>query len=167
MEATAGTATEDEQLLVELDVEHKVAMLAINRPHKRGALSAELLLAITSQLEQLGEDETVSAVIIRSIGKGFSAGDDLMGAPPSAAEAQACISAMESCAVPVIICVHGFCFTVQRHQRSHPTLTDVVCKGALEFILGADLIVASEDTKFQDTHANFGLVAPLPQLLVL
>mmetsp|Transcript_16388 Transcript_16388/g.20264 ORF Transcript_16388/g.20264 Transcript_16388/m.20264 type:complete len:189 (-) Transcript_16388:1110-1676(-) len=128
-------------VLVQVEEDAHIATIVINRPRKRGALSSSVVNSIKAALLQCGKNDKISSVIIRSEGPGFSAGDDLMGKPPSHHEAQECIRAMELCAVPVIIAVHGFVFT-----------------GALEFILGADLIVAGASTKFQDTHAKFGLV---------
>ena len=126
-------------VLLNIEPELRIATLSINRPSKRGALSQEVCLLLTRYLGELDGNTDVSAVVLRSIGSGFSAGDDLMGTPPDAEQAQACIRAMELCAVPVILAAHGFVFT-----------------GALELVLGADLIVAGEQTTFQDTHAKFG-----------
>ena len=38
---------------------------------------------LTSAFARLGKDKNVSAVILKSEGTGFSAGDDLMGKPPT------------------------------------------------------------------------------------
>ncbi|HZO93478.1 MAG TPA: enoyl-CoA hydratase [Candidatus Baltobacteraceae bacterium] len=54
-----------------------IAVVTMNRPEKRNALSLELMRELTSTFEALGADRTVKAVILRGEGPAFSAGHDL------------------------------------------------------------------------------------------
>lgn len=63
--------------LVIVDKENHIAVLALNRPEKRNALSIALRDAIAACLDELEEDDTVSVVILRGNGPAFCAGFDL------------------------------------------------------------------------------------------
>ena len=54
-----------------------VAVLALNRPEARNALSEELLLALARELDAIADDKSVRAVVLAAIGSAFCAGHDL------------------------------------------------------------------------------------------
>ena len=54
-----------------------IATLTLNRPEVANAYDEDLLRALTSALEALGNDDAVRAVVIRGAGKHFQAGADL------------------------------------------------------------------------------------------
>ena len=54
-----------------------IAWLTLNRPDQFNALSAELLAALQSALDELAQDTAVRVVIIKANGKAFCAGHDL------------------------------------------------------------------------------------------
>ena len=62
-------------LLVDRRVDH--AVLTLNRPDKRNALSIELRDAISDALDTLAADDTVKCVVLTGAGSVFSAGFDL------------------------------------------------------------------------------------------
>jgi enoyl-CoA hydratase len=62
-------------LIVERDDDH--AVLTLNRPEKRNALSIALRDAISDTLDELAADEQVKCVVITGAGSVFSAGFDL------------------------------------------------------------------------------------------
>jgi enoyl-CoA hydratase/carnithine racemase len=62
-------------LLVERDPGH--AVLTLNRPEKRNALSVALRDAISDALDDLADDESIKCVVITGAGSVFSAGFDL------------------------------------------------------------------------------------------
>jgi enoyl-CoA hydratase len=64
-----------DELLVERDADH--AVLTLNRPEKRNALSICLRDAITEALDELAADEAMRCVVITGAGPVFSAGFDL------------------------------------------------------------------------------------------
>ena len=62
-------------LLVERDGEH--AILTLNRPEKRNALSVALRDAISDALDELAADERLKCVVLTGAGSVFSSGFDL------------------------------------------------------------------------------------------
>ena len=63
-------------LLVE-EAEAGVSLLTLNRPHARNALSRELIAVIHREIERLGSDPKVAAIVLAANGKVFSSGHDL------------------------------------------------------------------------------------------
>jgi enoyl-CoA hydratase len=63
-----------------------VCTLVLNRPEKRNALSPDLLIKLYQTLQELSEDDTIRAVIIRGAGdRVFSSGYDITAIPTSLA----------------------------------------------------------------------------------
>src|SRR5581483_12249901 len=54
-----------------------IALLSLNRPQQRNALSEALLAALKEQFEAIAGDSTVRAIIISHNGPAFSAGHDM------------------------------------------------------------------------------------------
>jgi 2-(1,2-epoxy-1,2-dihydrophenyl)acetyl-CoA isomerase len=60
-------------------VEDGVAVLTMNRPERRNALSTPMLAALASSLERLEVDDDVGCVVLTGAGGGFCAGGDVKG----------------------------------------------------------------------------------------
>ncbi len=60
-------------------VDDGVAVLTLNRPERRNALSPEMLHALARALEQADADEAVGAVVLTGAGGAFCAGGDVKG----------------------------------------------------------------------------------------
>src|SRR5437763_8396083 len=54
-----------------------IALLTLNRPQTRNALSHAMLAALRGELSRLGADRRVRAVVLAANGPAFSAGHDL------------------------------------------------------------------------------------------
>ncbi|HEV3036661.1 MAG TPA: enoyl-CoA hydratase [Candidatus Angelobacter sp.] len=54
-----------------------VAVITLNRPNRRNALSLELMQELIECLDQIGQDRNLRAVILAAAGKVFSSGHDL------------------------------------------------------------------------------------------
>ena len=63
--------------IVKLQVHGHTATVTLNRPHKRNALSRELLAELQQALSDLRQERKVRAVVIAGAGPVFSAGMDL------------------------------------------------------------------------------------------
>ncbi len=122
------------------------ATLILNRPDKLNALNVDLFRALDAQVERLErETETTGLVIVRGAGRCFSAGHDLgdiaAGERLPRPNFQAgIIERLANLPQPVISAVHGHCYT-----------------GALELALAGDIVFASANAKFGDTHARWAL----------
>jgi enoyl-CoA hydratase/carnithine racemase len=60
-----------------LDNEGHTAVLTLNRPQRRNALSLALMLELVSALDEIGRDASIRAVILAAAGKVFCSGHDL------------------------------------------------------------------------------------------
>src|SRR6185295_18251304 len=71
MEIDTGT----NELLCE--VRDGVALITLNRPEARNAMSDRLTPALRSQIKERGEDDSVGAILITGAGTAFCAGGDV------------------------------------------------------------------------------------------
>jgi enoyl-CoA hydratase len=123
-----------------------VVIVTINRPDALNALTPQMIDAIGLTFNKLKEDADIRAVIFTGAGqKAFSAGVDLMKAgnvfsDQSHLRGNDPRAAIESFPWPVICAVNGFAIT-----------------GGFELVLACDIIIASSNAKFADTHAKFGI----------
>ena len=136
----------DEILLTEINA--GVATVTLNRPRQMNALTAELRRRFGHALEALGTDDSVAVVIITGAGeKAFTAGVDLkeMETAPLTPEELGPDSpvnrAFRALGKPTIAAVNGFAIT-----------------GGMELAINCDILVASTNARFADTHARVGIV---------
>ncbi|CAE7576720.1 ECHIA, partial [Symbiodinium necroappetens] len=124
-----------------------VHIITLNRPEAQNALTMDMLNDIASVFLSLRSDSKVRAVILTGSGqKAFSAGIDLMKADgiftgyfPTPKEQDPRVQ-IETFPWPVICAVNGFAIT-----------------GGFELALACDILIASENASFADTHAKFGI----------
>ena len=67
--------TGTEQLLCR--IENGVAVITLNRPEARNALSEELSPALRRMIKERGEDDRVGALLLTGAGTAFCAGGDM------------------------------------------------------------------------------------------
>ncbi|MEM7195677.1 MAG: enoyl-CoA hydratase [Pseudomonadota bacterium] len=60
-----------------VDRQSGVTRLTLNRPNQYNALSSDLLLGLSSALDEISEDDATRAVVLAASGKAFCAGHDL------------------------------------------------------------------------------------------
>ncbi|HEY8156664.1 MAG TPA: enoyl-CoA hydratase [Myxococcota bacterium] len=124
-----------------------VACLTLNRPQAMNALSHELRQALTQGFRELAQDDSVRVAILTGAGKAFCAGLDLKelgsrGSQPLGAFTDAdMMAAIRGFPGPVIGAVNGFAIT-----------------GGFELALACDLLIASSEARFADTHARVGIL---------
>lgn len=132
---------------VRYEVRDAIAHVTLNRPDARNALSARLMRELTTAFERAGADPEVRIVILTGAGKAFCAGVDLKepaSAPGEAVapgERPAAWRAMEACRRPIIGTINGAAIT-----------------GGFELALACDVLVASTNARFADTHARVGVI---------
>jgi enoyl-CoA hydratase len=122
-----------------------IATLTLNRPDKRNALNLALWGELEAHLDTVeASSDEIAAVVLRSNGPVFCAGNDLKergAAAPGRFYQSKLVTRLADLAQPVIVAVQGGCFT-----------------GGLELALAGDIIVAGESAVFADTHGKFALV---------
>src|SRR5262245_43287828 len=137
-----------------------IAQVTLNRPEAMNALSQELRQALTRAFQELAGDAGVRVVILTGSGRAFCAGLDLKelgsqsGPRLGAFTEKDMIASIRDFPGPVIGAVNGFAIT-----------------GGFELALACDLLVASTEARFADTHARvgvlpgWGLSQKLPRLI--
>jgi len=128
----------DDILLIE--TEDRVRTLTLNRPQSRNALSAELRRQFFTALRDAEGDGDVDVVIVTGADPVFCAGLDLkeLGDSSQLPDISPQWSPMTK---PVIGAINGAAVT-----------------GGLEIALYCDILIASEQARFADTHARVGLL---------
>lgn len=125
------------------------AVVTLNRPQAKNALSLELRRELVSTFARLETEAAVRVIVLTGAGDAFCAGLDLkeLGAAsnPSAAvvpdPAEDPVRAISRFPWPVIAAVNG------------PAIT-----GGFELALACDLLIASTNARFADTHARIGVL---------
>lgn len=140
-----------------------VATVTINRPSAMNALSTELRLELSRCFRDLKDEPEVRVVILTGAGRAFCAGMDLneLGSGShgtsgldNVSEGLDVVATMGEFEGPVIAAVNG-------HAMA----------GGFELALACDMIVASTNARFADTHARvgflpgWGLSQRLPRLI--
>lgn len=137
-------------MTVTLTTAGSVAVLTIDRPEKRNAMSFDMWSALPSLLDRVATDETVRALVIQGTDH-FSAGADIsefttLRADPAGARRYSEAvhdgeRAIASLAKPTIAAITGVCVG-----------------GGCEIALACDLRIAATDARFGITPAKLGIV---------
>jgi enoyl-CoA hydratase len=126
-----------------------IAVLTLNRPEKRNALSADLINELTHTLAELRNDDSLRVVIVTGAGDAFSAGTDITEvtdlteaeALQVSARGQKLCDSIESFPVPVIAAING-----------------IAAGGGCELALACHLRTASNNARFSLPETRLGLI---------
>jgi enoyl-CoA hydratase/carnithine racemase len=133
--------------LVESSRDGHVALLRINRPEARNALSPEVMELMAGELERLDPDPEVRCVVIAGSDKVFAAGADIKAmSERSFAEALRHPAAsfwrrLAAIKTPMIAAVSGYALG-----------------GGCELALACDMIVAAESATFGQPEITLGII---------
>lgn len=153
---TGRTETErTEGELVHRDDEDGIAVLTLDSPENRNALSERLTTDLLGHLRAVAADESVRGILLRSSGRVFCSGADLKAAASgdmhsgarAIVEVQRVIA---SAPVPVVVRLDG-----------------PVRAGGLGIVAAADIALCADDVTFALTEVKLGLAAAVISLTVL
>lgn len=151
----------DGATLLPRDDRDGVALLTLNNPAARNALSEELIVALATAFDAIGRDPSVRAVIVAANGPAFSAGHDLKQltahrSDPDGGKAYfrhimtICSNMMQTIVAlpqPVIACVSG-----------------IATAAGCQLVATCDLAVASADARFATPGVDIGLFCSTPMV---
>ncbi len=143
--------SEEPLILVERD--EGVATVTLNRPQVKNAMSRALLKQLEITFDELAGDPGVEVMIITGAGgDAFSAGLDLKEMPQ--AEGLAAAAFIEE----MIRTIRDPINALRRFDRPViGAINGVAITGGLELALNCDILLASENARFADTHTKVGV----------
>lgn len=134
--------------LVEVSVDDShVALLRLNRPEARNALSPQMREEIAAALERLDADPEVRCIVVAGSDEFFAAGADIKAMAERPVDAAPDPQGMEfwirisTIQTPVIAAVSGYAFG-----------------GGCELALACDMIVCDEKTRFGQPEITLGII---------
>ncbi|KAG9137105.1 hypothetical protein Leryth_011922 [Lithospermum erythrorhizon] len=131
-------------ILIKIE-EDGIAYITINRPKSLNSLTRPMMVDLAKAFKSLSDNELVKVIILSGSGRAFCSGVDLTSAEEvfkgdvKDVETDT-VAQMEVCIKPIIGAVSGFAITA-----------------GFEIALACDVLVASKEAKFIDTHARFGI----------
>lgn len=132
----------------------RVAVLTLNRPERRNALSGEMLQAIFEALESLAADAEARCLLIRGEGKHFCAGADFSDVAEGAATGtrygagfEQMLRAIEDHPLPAVAAVQG-----------------AALGAGCQLLAAADLAVAADDARIGIPSARLGILLDLEKV---
>ena len=132
--------------IVLLEQKGAIAIVTLNRPETLNALSRDLRNEIAATFEKLKRIDDIRVVVLTGAGRAFTSGIDLKeagqkGFSPGRNEVVDLARTFAEFPWPIIGAINGFAIT-----------------GGFELALMCDVLIASTEAKFADTHARVGIM---------
>ncbi len=140
---------------IKIDRDGEIALIAMNRPEKRNALSLQMMRELDAALAILAQDSGVRAIVLRGEGPAFCAGHDLRELVDRDVDAyriifDACVDLMARIAAipqPVIA-----------------EVAKVATAAGCQLVAACDLAVASTEATFATPGVRIGLFCSTPMV---
>lgn len=141
--------------LVRVDRRERVAVLTLDDPERRNALSGPLVADIVAAVDELEADDGVGALVVTGVPPAFCAGADLSDLAESGGDGEA--GADEAAREALSAIYEGF---LRVSRSSLPTVAAVngAAVGAgLNMAMGCDVRFAAESARFDSRFVALGL----------
>jgi enoyl-CoA hydratase len=145
---------------VVLEKDGAVARVWLNRPHKKNAVTVELLHRLDEIIKEIDEDPELKVLVLRGRGNTFCSGFDL---DELLQNYVGNTMAMEVAVLSAQVCDRLY----QMNTPSVAVLEGYVTAGGFELMISCDFAVAADDAKIGDFHirrALFGGAGPIYRL---
>ena len=140
---------------ITLERDGEIAILSLNRPEKRNALSLQIMRELNEALAGIGADPTFRTAILRGEGAAFSAGHDLRELVGRDAETYRTI--FEEC-------VNLMARIVSVPQPVIAEVATVATAAGCQLVAACDLAVASTQATFATPGVRIGLFCSTPMV---
>ncbi len=135
--------------------EGDVAVIALNRPEKRNALSLQMMRELDEALAGVGRDAEIRVVILRGEGAAFSAGHDLR---------ELVDRDVETYQIIFEACVALMARIVATPQPVIAEVAKVATAAGCQLVAACDLAVASTEASFATPGVRIGLFCSTPMV---
>lgn len=137
------------------ETEQHLAVVTLNRPNRRNALSLELMLELLDCLERIGSDSELRAVILAAAGKTFCSGHDL--------------SAMVGKDINEYRRIFAVCCDLMEKIQSIPQpviaeVQGVATAAGCQLVATCDLAISVEEASFATPGVRIGLFCTTPMV---
>jgi len=152
-QATATIVAKYQNIL--FDTDGQIAIVTLNRPQRRNALSLELMKELIDCLNEIGSDRTLRVVLLRAAGKAFSSGHDL--------------SEMVGRDINEYRQVFDVCTELMTCVQSIPQpviaeVQGIATAAGCQLVATCDLAVASDQAAFSTPGVKIGLFCTTPMV---
>jgi len=135
--------------------EGPLAVITLNRPQRRNALSLDLMLELTGCLDEIGRQREVRAVILAAAGKVFCAGHDL--------------SEMTGRDINEYRRIFDVCTELMNKVQSIPQpviaeVQGIATAAGCQLVAACDLAIAAEEAAFGTPGVRIGLFCTTPMV---
>lgn len=138
-----------------------IAVLTLNAPRSLNALSEAMLTALSGALDEIAEDRTVKAVILRSGGTHFCAGHNLKEMTARRADPDGGFQYFQDL---FATCSAMMLRIVRLPQPVIAEVRGIATAAGCQLVATCDLAVAAEDATFATSGVNIGLFCSTPMV---
>jgi len=153
MPETQNAVAKYQSILFEAD--GPIAILTLNRPQRRNALSLELMTEVIDCLDEIAKDRNLRVVLLRAAGKVFSSGHDL--------------SEMVGRDINEYRQVFDVCTEMMARVQSIPQpviaeVQGIATAAGCQLVATCDLAIASDQAAFATPGVKIGLFCTTPMV---
>ena len=138
-----------------------VSILTLNAPKSINSLSEEMLDSLCMRLDEIADDRSVKAVILRSAGEHFCAGHNLKEMTARRADSDGGFRYFQDLFAK---CSAMMLRVVRLPQPVIAEVKRIATAAGCQLVASCDLAVASEDASFATSGVNIGLFCSTPMV---